>query len=282
MADRGFGRHWRSLTPNWTITLLPGPKKSFPPRGGMLVQGASGVAKDLSKMSSENPGGQAAGTIRKITGFLRWVAALTGSKNAVKGLGFFLGAALLALAGFHDRDLGHGYGFWRSSWSRIILLLPAGPAGADEIRRGLVRLALIPKTPRVKQAIAGTHVPVRRARRVVRRRRTRSIFRRCSRTANGGRTARGVLPLVGGFMALWIIGYGAGAGPSRPRLLGPGAHSGAIPKWQSPQRRSSGLGYWCPSPLRWRLWCGWRAAPAPWLTTTLVAGAFAVRFCLCR
>ncbi len=33
-------------------------------------------------------------------GLFRWVALLTGSKNAVKGLGFFLGAALLALAGF--------------------------------------------------------------------------------------------------------------------------------------------------------------------------------------
>jgi hypothetical protein len=64
----------------------------------MLVQGASGVAKDLAKMSSKSavkllaPDGQA--------GLFRWVALLTGSKNAVKGLGFLLGAALLALIGF--------------------------------------------------------------------------------------------------------------------------------------------------------------------------------------
>ncbi|QOC21546.1 organoarsenical effux MFS transporter ArsJ [Wenzhouxiangella sp. AB-CW3] len=64
----------------------------------MLVQGASGVAKDLAKMSSKSavkllaPG--AAG------GLFRWVALLTGSKNAVKGLGFLLGAALLATLGF--------------------------------------------------------------------------------------------------------------------------------------------------------------------------------------
>tara|TARA_R110002033_G_scaffold2579_24_gene17497 strand:- start:1197 stop:2393 length:1197 start_codon:yes stop_codon:yes gene_type:complete len=63
----------------------------------MLVQGASGVAKDLTKTASKSavkllaPPGQ---------GLYAWVAALTGSKNAVKGLGFFLGAALLGGVGF--------------------------------------------------------------------------------------------------------------------------------------------------------------------------------------
>lgn len=63
----------------------------------MAVQGASGVAKDLAKMSSKSavkllaPDGEG--------GLFRWVAILTGSKNAVKGAGFFLGAALLALVG---------------------------------------------------------------------------------------------------------------------------------------------------------------------------------------
>lgn len=70
----------------------------------MAVQGLSGVAKDLSKMSAKSavkllaPSGQG--------GLFRWVAVLTGSKNAVKGLGFLLGAALLALAGFVPAVLG--------------------------------------------------------------------------------------------------------------------------------------------------------------------------------
>jgi hypothetical protein len=70
----------------------------------MAVQGLSGVAKDLSKMSAKSavkllaPKGQG--------GLFRWVAVLTGSKNAVKGLGFLLGAALLALAGFYAAVLG--------------------------------------------------------------------------------------------------------------------------------------------------------------------------------
>ena len=64
----------------------------------MVVQGLSGVAKDLSKMSAKS-------AVKMLApaeggGLFRWVAILTGSKNAVKGLGFLLGAGLLAVAGF--------------------------------------------------------------------------------------------------------------------------------------------------------------------------------------
>ena len=64
----------------------------------MVVQGLSGVAKDLAKMSAKSavkllaPEGEG--------GLFKWVAVLTGSKNAVKGLGFLLGAVILALWGF--------------------------------------------------------------------------------------------------------------------------------------------------------------------------------------
>ena len=65
----------------------------------MAVQGVSGVAKDLAKMSSKSAVKMLAPADQQGALF-RWVALLTGSKNAVKGLGFLLGAALLALAGF--------------------------------------------------------------------------------------------------------------------------------------------------------------------------------------
>ncbi|WP_223421932.1 organoarsenical effux MFS transporter ArsJ [Tateyamaria pelophila] len=64
----------------------------------MLVQGLSGVAKDLAKMSSKSAVKILAPTTNG--GLFRWVAILTGSKNAVKGCGFLLGAALLAVVGF--------------------------------------------------------------------------------------------------------------------------------------------------------------------------------------
>lgn len=65
----------------------------------MAVQAFSGIAKDLTKMSSKS----AIKTVvpEEEQGVLfKWVAILTGSKNALKGLGFFLGGFLLAVAGF--------------------------------------------------------------------------------------------------------------------------------------------------------------------------------------
>ncbi|MFE0500052.1 organoarsenical effux MFS transporter ArsJ [Lysobacter soli] len=65
----------------------------------MAAQALSGIAKDLNKMSAKSsikllvPADQQ-GTL------FRWVAALTGSKNALKGIGFFLGGALLTAIGF--------------------------------------------------------------------------------------------------------------------------------------------------------------------------------------
>nr|WP_174839529.1 organoarsenical effux MFS transporter ArsJ [Ruegeria lacuscaerulensis] len=78
------------LDPNWAI----GASVTYV----MIVQGASGVAKDLAKMSSKS----AVKLLAPTEGgeLFRWVALLTGSKNAVKGLGFLLGAAMLAILGF--------------------------------------------------------------------------------------------------------------------------------------------------------------------------------------
>ena len=65
----------------------------------MAAQALSGIAKDLNKMSAKGSikllvPGERQGTL------YRWVAALTGSKNALKGIGFFLGGALLSVVGF--------------------------------------------------------------------------------------------------------------------------------------------------------------------------------------
>ncbi|ELR67676.1 Permease of the major facilitator superfamily [Photobacterium marinum] len=65
----------------------------------MLAQALSGIAKDLNKMSAKSaiktlvPGDQQ-GALYK------WIAILTGSKNALKGAGFFVGGFLLATIGF--------------------------------------------------------------------------------------------------------------------------------------------------------------------------------------
>lgn len=65
----------------------------------MMAQALSGIAKDLNKMSAKSsikllvPDGEQGR-------LYRWIAILTGSKNALKGVGFFLGGALLAGIGF--------------------------------------------------------------------------------------------------------------------------------------------------------------------------------------
>lgn len=64
----------------------------------MAAQALSGVAKDLTKMSSKS-------AVKALDaaadgGLFKLVAMLTGSKNALKGVGFFLGAALLASIGY--------------------------------------------------------------------------------------------------------------------------------------------------------------------------------------
>ena len=67
----------------------------------MAAQALSGVAKDLNKMSAKASVKAMVGMAGESTLF-RYVALLTGSKNALKGAGFFVGAALLDQIGFRN------------------------------------------------------------------------------------------------------------------------------------------------------------------------------------
>ncbi|MGM0629804.1 MAG: organoarsenical effux MFS transporter ArsJ [Pseudomonadota bacterium] len=70
----------------------------------MTAQALSGIAKDLNKMSAKS-------TIKLLVPdnkqgqLYKWVAILTGSKNTLKGVGFFLGGLLLTLIGFQGAVL---------------------------------------------------------------------------------------------------------------------------------------------------------------------------------
>lgn len=81
------------------LAMLLVPAESLTVAWVMAAQALSGIAKDLNKTSAKSsikllvPAG-AEGAL------YRWVAALTGSKNALKGAGFFLGGALLGAIGF--------------------------------------------------------------------------------------------------------------------------------------------------------------------------------------
>ena len=71
----------------------------------MATQALSGIAKDLTKMSSKSavkllvPDDSSANSQSTL---FKLVAVLTGSKNALKGCGFFLGGLLLQSFGFRD------------------------------------------------------------------------------------------------------------------------------------------------------------------------------------
>lgn len=79
-----------ALSPDWSATLSVA--------WVVLAQGVCGVAKDLTKTASKSAikitASQAQGQLFK------WVAWFTGSKNAMKGVGFFLGGVLLQSVGF--------------------------------------------------------------------------------------------------------------------------------------------------------------------------------------
>jgi predicted MFS family arabinose efflux permease len=78
------------LSPEWTAAMSVA--------WVVMAQGVCGVAKDLTKTASKSAikitAGQASGQLFK------WVAWFTGSKNAMKGVGFFLGGLLLDQVGF--------------------------------------------------------------------------------------------------------------------------------------------------------------------------------------
>ncbi|CAB4870637.1 unannotated protein [freshwater metagenome] len=69
----------------------------------MAAQALSGIAKDLTKMSSKSAVKLVAGD--QPGSLYRWVAILTGSKNALKGVGFFLGGLLLTVTSFQTAML---------------------------------------------------------------------------------------------------------------------------------------------------------------------------------
>ena len=97
----------------------------------MAAQALSGIAKDLTKMSSKS-------AVKLVvpedseSSLYRWVAALTGSKNALKGVGFFLGGLLLTLVGFQT----------------AMLMLAGMVLTALAVTSTLMHGALAPLTPR--------------------------------------------------------------------------------------------------------------------------------------
>jgi MFS family permease len=226
----------------------------------MAVQGVSGVAKDLAKMSSKSAVKLLAP--REDGGLFRWVAWLTGSKNAVKGLGFFLGAALLGLAGFQTAVWGMA-AVLAVILAAVALFLPPGLPGrmkseeswggwrSKDVRVNRLSLArMFLFGARDVWFVVG--IPVY----------FQSVL--SDGTADGRREA---FFLVGGFMALWIMAYG-GVQALAPRLLG----GKAQPEKETTRKAILWAGLLVPIPFALAAAALVAGGPAPWLTVTLVVG----------
>ncbi len=178
----------------------------------MFAQALSGIAKDLNKMSAKasvktlvQDGGDAK--------LFKWVAVLTGSKNALKGVGFFIGALLLQLIGFRGA-------LWVLAGVLALVLLTTWlllPSQMGKAKAKPKFTQVFANTPAINWLSAARFF----------------LF--------GARDVWFVVALpvylvsvlgwqhsaVGGFLALWVIGYGA-VQASAPKLIRQ-RHQGAGP-----------------------------------------------------
>jgi MFS family permease len=173
-----------ALSPQWTAALSVA--------WVVLAQGLCGVAKDLTKTASKSAikltAGEASGRLFK------WVAFFTGSKNAMKGVGFFLGGLLL-----------QALGFLQALWLMAALL-------------ALVLAGVLLFVPR----LMGKSKASKSARELFAKNRGINLLAAARVLLFGARDVWFVVgvpvflyaagwsfTMVGGFLALWTIGYGA-------------------------------------------------------------------------
>ena len=179
----------------------------------MAAQALSGIAKDLNKMSAKS----AIKTLVPEEGSLyKWVAVLTGSKNALKGAGFFLGGALLAWLGF---------------------------AGAVTAMAAALALVWLLSLILLKQELGkAKHKP--RFRDIFSKSRAINILSAARLFLFGARDVWFVVALpvflsqtlgwshgqTGGFLALWVMGYGL-VQSLAPRITGKQADGTGATRW---------------------------------------------------
>ena len=188
----------------------------------MAAQALSGIAKDLNKMSAKS----AIKTVVKGNDgdqqLFRWVALLTGSKNALKGVGFFLGGVLLTTLGFNA-----SMGVMAAGLMLAFLVTLGLPADMGQMKRKPKVLSLLSKREGIN-VLSLARLFLFGARDVwfvV----ALPVF---LETALGWRFWE-----VGSFMGLWVIGYGIvqGSAPALRRSWGQTSSPGvsAVQFWSA-------------------------------------------------
>ncbi|MFP5363178.1 MAG: organoarsenical effux MFS transporter ArsJ [Thermoleophilia bacterium] len=180
----------------------------------MAAQALSGIAKDLTKMSSKSAVKLVVPEDAPAT-LYRWVAILTGSKNALKGVGFFLGGLLLTTVGFRTALL--VLGALVLTALVVVLTMMRGELGRPDSR---ARFSQMFSNNRAVNVLAAARVFLFASRDVwfvV----GLPVFLRAELGWSFWQ--------VGAFLAIWVIGYGA-VQASAPRVVRRRAHEhGAEP-----------------------------------------------------
>lgn len=222
----------------------------------MGLQALSGIAKDLTKMSSKS-------AIKVLvpeeadSALFKWVAVLTGSKNALKGVGFFLGGLLLTTVGFR-------YSLW---------LMAAGLA--------LILVATLLSLP----GTIGMAKKKTKFSAILSKSRDINLLSAARLFLFGSRDIWFVVGLpvflaaslgwshteVGGFLALWVIAYG-GVQALAPKLLKLFLGTG------TPRGGTAANGAFALAVLTALIAIGVSFDLSPWLTVVAGLGLFGVIF----
>lgn len=227
----------------------------------MAAQALSGIAKDLNKMSAKGgikllvPGAEQAR-------LYRWVAVLTGSKNALKGVGFFLGGVLLAALGFDGAVLAMAAALG-AVWLLSLALL----------QKDLGKAKAKPKfTELLSKSAAINRLSAARLLLFA----ARDVWFVVALPVYLATTLGWSHAAIGGFLATWIIGYGA-VQALAPAVTGQrGGHppgGGAAFGW------ALGLAV-LTAGLAWALAAGWPAQPVLVAGLLVFGAAFAVNSAL--
>jgi len=230
----------------------------------MVAQALSGIAKDLNKMSAksaiksvvpETPDDHDKGESQ----LFQWVAILTGSKNALKGVGFFLGGLLLATIGFNAAVGAMAAGLFLAFLFTLVL-----PGEIGRMKQKPAFTSLFSKSPGINRISLARFFlfGARDVWFVV----ALPVF---LQTTLGWRYWE-----VGGFMGLWVISYGLvqGSAPALRRRWGQNAPPGvsAVTFW-------SGLLTAIPALIAIALW---REVGHPGVAVVVGLAAFGVVFAM--
>ncbi len=184
-----------AMSPEWTA--------AFSVAYVMGTQALSGIAKDLTKMSSKS----AIKLVVKEGGeglLFKWVALLTGSKNALKGVGFLLGGVMLSWLGFK-------FSLWVMAGMLGLVLILAVSAIKGELGKAKEKIRgkeLFAKTREINYLSAARIFLFA----------SRDVWFVVGVPVFLYSTFNWTFDQVGGFMAAWVIGYGI-VQASTPKIL---------------------------------------------------------------